>query len=136
MSRQRPREPRVRRGGEQGAGTVELVLAVPLLMLLLMGIVQFAVWSHATHIAQAAAAHGLDAARIENGTSSDGQAAAAEVLAQLAEGPLEGATIEVSRDADNVTVRLSGTAMQLVPFLTLPVHAEAAGPVERFTTAR
>lgn len=129
----RPRRPRPE--GETGAGTVELVLAIPLLMLLLMGIVQFAIWSHATHVAQAAASQGLDAARVERGTSSDGHAAAAEVLAQLADGPLEDASVEVARDTDSATVRIAGTATQLVPFLTLPVHAEAAGPVERVTEA-
>lgn len=113
---------------------MELVLATPLLMLLLMGIVQFAVWSHASHIAQAAAAQGLAAARVTDATSADGQTAAADVLAQLADGPLDSATIDVTRDPATVTVRVTGTAAQVVPILQLPVHAEAAGPVERFTT--
>ncbi|WP_053208030.1 TadE/TadG family type IV pilus assembly protein [Jiangella muralis] len=118
---------------ERGAGTVELIIATPLLMLLLFAIVQFAVWSHATHIAQAAAAQGLAATRTEGGTTSAGNAAAAEVLAQLGDGPLEGAVVDVTRDADGAAVRISGTAAPVVPFLNLPVHAEASGPVERWT---
>lgn len=118
---------------ECGAGTVELVLAVPLLMLLLLSIVQFAVWSHASHIAQAAASNGLSAARVTGGTPAAGHAAAAEVLVQLADGPLESTAIEVTRDEAAAAVRITGTATQVVPFLHLPVHAEAAGPVERFT---
>jgi Flp pilus assembly protein TadG len=44
--------------GDRGAVSVELVLATPLLLLMLLAIVQFALWSHATHIAQAAASQG------------------------------------------------------------------------------
>src|SRR4051794_21902947 len=54
--------------GDRGAVTVELVIATPLLLLMLLAIVQFALWSHATHIAQAAASQGLAAARVQNGT--------------------------------------------------------------------
>jgi Flp pilus assembly protein TadG len=133
--RQQSRPCRHQPGGERGAGTVELVLATPLLMLLLMGIVQFAVWSHASHVAQAAAAQGLAAARVTDGTPADGHTAATEFLAQLADGPLQDGTVDVTRDPATVTVRISGTAAQVVPFLQLPVHAEAAGPVERFISA-
>lgn len=122
------------KGGERGAGSVELVIATPLLMLLLLGIVQFAVWSHATHIAQAAASHGLAASRVTTGTEADGHAAAQSVVDQLADGPLVDAQVEVARGPGAVSVRITGTASQVVPFLNLPVRAEAAGPVERFTS--
>lgn len=121
----------MRRRDERGAGTVELVLATPLLLLMLLGIVQFAVWSHATHIAQAAAAHGLAAARAMGGTAADGHAGAAQVLDQLGDGPLVAPEIDVARGPTTVSVRVAGTASQVVPFLQLPVRAEAAGPVEQ-----
>src|SRR3954447_6617897 len=52
---QRRWEPRRGRRVESGSVSVELVVATPLLLLLLC-IVQFAVWWHANHVAQAAAA--------------------------------------------------------------------------------
>jgi Flp pilus assembly protein TadG len=118
--------------GDHGAVTTELVIATPLLLVILLVIVQFALWSHATHIAQAAASRGLAAARAQHGTAAVGAAGAQQLLDQLARGPLGGSSVLVDRTAISVSVRISGTATSVVPFLTLPVHAEATGPLERF----
>ncbi|WP_191243171.1 TadE/TadG family type IV pilus assembly protein [Amycolatopsis deserti] len=118
--------------GDHGSVSAELVIATPLLLLVLLAIVQFALWSHATHIAQAAASQGLVAARSQNGTAAAGTASAQQLLGQLAGGPLRGAAVSTDRGPAAAAVRISGTATSVVPFLTLPVHAEAAGPVERF----
>ncbi|MFD8497318.1 TadE/TadG family type IV pilus assembly protein [Amycolatopsis sp. NPDC059657] len=112
--------------------SAELVIAAPLLLLILLAIVQFALWSHATHIAQAAASQGLTAARAQQGTAAAGTAGAKRVLDALARGPLTGPGIDSTRTAESASVRIFGTATSVLPFLTLPVHAEASGPVERF----
>jgi Flp pilus assembly protein TadG len=118
--------------GDRGSVSAELVIATPLLLLMLLAIVQFALWSHATHIAQAAASQGLAVARSQNGTAAAGTSSARQLLDQLASGPLTGSTVASDRNAASASVRVSGTATSVVPFLSLPVHAEAAGPVERF----
>ncbi|MEV8442150.1 TadE/TadG family type IV pilus assembly protein [Actinosynnema sp. NPDC051121] len=118
--------------GERGAVSAELVIATPLLLLMLLVIVQFALWSHATHIAQAAASQGLATARAQNGTTASGTASAQQILDQLASGPLRGVAVNTDRGTASASVRISGTAAAVVPFLHLPVHAEAVGPVERF----
>lgn len=125
---------RVRRAlcGDGGSVGAELVVATPLLLLMLLAIVQFALWSHATHIAQAAASQGLAAARAQNGTSASGTARARQLLDQLAAGPLRGTVVSADRGAATASVRISGTATPVMPWLHLPVHAEAVGPVERF----
>jgi hypothetical protein len=105
---------------------------MPLLMLLILVIAQFALWEHATHIAQAAAAQGLAAARVSNGTATAGTAEAQRVLAELGQGPLRNATVGVSRDGQHATVQVSGTTTPVLPFLHLRAHGEAAGPVEVF----
>lgn len=99
---------------------------------MLLAIVQFALWSHATHIAQAAASQGLAVARSQNGTAAAGTSSARQLLDQLASGPLTGSTVASDRNAAWASVRVSGTATPVVPFLSLPVRAEAVGPVERF----
>ena len=114
--------------------TTELVVAMPLLMLLILMIAQFAVWAHATHIAQAAAAQGLAAARVDGGTAGAGARETRLVLGQLGRGPLEDARVEVTRNEQEATVSVTGTASSVVPFLRLRVHAEAAGPAEVFQT--
>lgn len=118
--------------GERGAVSVELVIATPLLLLTLLAIVQFALWSHATHIAQAAASQGLAASRTQDGTAAAGTASAQQVLDQLGRGPLTDTSINSSRSTESAAIQISGTASSVIPFLSLPVHAEATGPVERF----
>lgn len=118
--------------GDSGAAAVELVVATPLLLLMVMGIVQFALWSHAEHVAQAAASQALAVARVDGGTATAGVRQARQLLDDLARGPLENPDVDVTRSATAVRVRISGTATAVVPFLYLPVRAEAAGPVEAF----
>lgn len=115
-----------------GSVSAELVIATPLLLLMVLAIVQFALWSHATHIAQAAASQGLATARVQDATAAQGDAAARRLLDQLGRGPLTTTRIDVTRSGDAVVIRVSGQASAVIPFLHLPVHAEAVGPVERF----
>ena len=117
---------------DRGAASAELVIVMPLVLLILLAIVQFALWSHASHVAQAAAAQGLAAVRAQNGTETAGEASAQGLLDELAKGPLRESRVICERTATSASVRITGTATQIVPFLRLPVHAEAAGPVERF----
>lgn len=125
------RLPRALRG-DRGEATVELVIATPLLLLALLAIIQFAVWSHATHVAQAAASQALAAARAQHGTAAAGQAAGQRLLGDLAAGPLHDPGLAVSRGADSASASVRGEAAAVLPGVHLPVHAEASGPVERF----
>jgi len=121
--------------GERGSVSAELVVAMPLLLLLILLVAQFALWAHATHIAQAAAAQGLAAARVTGGTTTSGASAADQILTQLGKGPLHDPRVAVTRDPQQATVRVTGTATSVVPFLHLRVHGEATGPVEVFRPA-
>ncbi|MEU4524743.1 TadE/TadG family type IV pilus assembly protein [Amycolatopsis sp. NPDC024027] len=118
--------------GDRGAVTAEMVIATPLLLLALLAIVQFALWSHATHVAQAAAAEGIAAARTQDGTAAAGQTAAQRLLDDLVRGPLRSSRVEVARTATSVSVSVQGEAVAVLPGVHLHVHAETAGEVERF----
>jgi Flp pilus assembly protein TadG len=117
---------------ERGGATAELVLATPLLLLLLMSIVQFALWLHATHIAQAAASEALSVTRVYGGSVARGKAEADQVLQQLGRGPLRNPTATVTRNPTQASVHVKGNVTALVPFLTLTATGDAVGPVERF----
>jgi Flp pilus assembly protein TadG len=125
--------PRVARRQQSGAVSAELVIVTPLLMLLVLLVVQFALWQHAQHIAEAAAQRGVQTARLEGGTDAQGYAAAETATSQLGANLLVDPTVTVSRGGGVVHVEISGTAEPVVPFLSLPVHAVVNGPVERFT---
>ncbi|MEV0604271.1 TadE/TadG family type IV pilus assembly protein [Streptomyces sp. NPDC050315] len=120
-------------GTDRGAGTTELVIVVPLLMLLLLFIVQFALAAHAQHIAQTAASRALAAARAQDGTASAGDARAAATLRLLGGRVLTRPSVDVRRGAERVAVRIQGEVLAVVPGLHLRVAGHAAGPSERWT---
>lgn len=120
------------RRGDRGAASVELVVAVPLLLLLLMLVVHTAVWAHAGHGAQAAAARAAEAARAADATADTGHVAGVDMLEAVSAGVLDDYDLTVTRSEVEVTVVVTGVATSVVPGMTWTVHAEAAAPVERF----
>lgn len=111
---------------------MELVLAVPGLLLLILLIAQFALYMHATHIAQAAASEALSAARVSGGSAAAGSAEGQRVLTQLGSGPLQGTSVNVQRGDTQASVAVTGTVTNVIPFMTFTVHADAVGPLEKF----
>jgi Flp pilus assembly protein TadG len=140
--RARPGRPRARGQArrwrsDRGAGAAEIVIAVPLLMLLILLIVQFAIWAHASSVAQATAEEALAAARVQGGSAAAGQQRAQQVLGQIGSSVLISPQVSVTRTATTTTVQITGTAEDVlpVPGLALPVHITVTGPVERFVPA-
>ncbi len=131
MTRQRRAAPA---GRQTGAVTAELVVATPLLLLLVLLVVQFALWQHGLHVATAAAEEGARAARLEGGTAAAGAARTREFLATLGPNLVVGPRVTVQRSQTTARVEIHATAERLVPWLSLPIHAVAEGPVEAFTT--
>jgi Flp pilus assembly protein TadG len=118
--------------GEAGAGAAELVIVTPLLMLLVLGVIQFALAGQAQHAAQAAATQALAASRVQDGTTGAGQAQAATVLAQEG-GSLTGAAVHITRTATRASVTVTGGVETLIPGIHLHASATVTGPVEEWT---
>ena len=116
---------------DDGTATIQAVLTVPLLGLLVFTFVQFALFFHASQIAQSAADQGLDAARAAGATDAAGQARSDAYLAALGGGTLHDARSRIRRTPDQVQVTVTGAAEQIVPFLRLAINATASGPVEQ-----
>ncbi len=128
----RQRRRRARAGwAQRGAGAAEIVIVTPLLLLLILAVIQFALAEQAEHVAQAAATQALAAARVQDGSTTAGQAQADVVLAQLG-GSLGSPSVTVTRTATQATVTVSGTAATLIPGVRLHVHATVTGPVEEW----
>ena len=104
-----------------------------MLLLLILGVVQFALWQHASRVAQAAAQQGLAAARVQGGGPAAGQAQVNTVLDQLGTTVLVDPRVTSRVGAEGAVVTVTGHAEAVIPFLTLPVRATAVGPIERFT---
>jgi len=110
----------------------EFAVVFPALLLLLLGIFQFAAWSLASEVALGAAQEGARATRVRGGSEADGQAAVRRFLDQADGGHLVRPQVRVTRGADDVRVEVAGRAQSIVPGLVLPVRQTAAGEVERF----
>ncbi|MCX4750575.1 pilus assembly protein [Kitasatospora sp. NBC_01287] len=133
----RIRRTRIRRPSaaerDRGSASTELAIVAPLLLLLLLAIVQFALAVHAHHIAQAAASRALATARAEHATAEAGRADGQALLRAVDSGSLRGPSVAVTRTGTRASVEVSGTVVKLIPFLDLHVTARAAGPVEHLT---
>ena len=120
---------------ERGDATTELVLVTPVLLLLIGFVIQFALWYHAAHVAEAAAQEGVRAARAFGGSAEAGQTRAAHFLAETGPNIVRSPEVTASRDLRTARVEVHGQAPSVVPGLRLAVTAEAESPTERFTAA-
>jgi len=119
--------------GESGAVSAELVIATPLLLLLIMGVIQFALWEHAEHVATAVAQQGVSVARLQGETAAAGQNQAQSVLDQLGPTVLAGSNITATRTDQMTTVTVTGHAESIIGLFSLPVKATASGPTEMYS---
>ena len=81
---------------ERGEATTEMVLAVPVLMLLILTVIQFGLWYHASHVAESAAQEGARAARLHDATNEDGVNRARQFIDAAASSLIS--EVDVSRD--------------------------------------
>ena len=75
QQRHRPR----RRRDDRGAITAS-VAVLPAVLMLFFSVVQISLWFYGRSVATTAARHGLDATRVENGSSGEGEATISQYL--------------------------------------------------------
>lgn len=122
------------RGGpcDRGSSTVEFVVGAAVMVLLLLAVVQVAVYFHHRAVAQTAARHGLDQARITTGSTDQGIAAAHEFLDQSG-ASLDDRTVSAARTAASSSVTVRGAVVSVVPGVVLTVDVTVDAPTERVT---
>lgn len=121
-----------RRRDERGAATAELVLVTPLMLFIILLIVQFGLWFHASHVAAAAAQEGARAARVQGSSAGAGQERAEELLDSVGRRLVLERSVSSTRDGEVARVEVAGVAPQVVPGFRLPVSAESEAPIEEF----
>jgi TadE-like protein len=123
--------------GDRGVATTELAITAPALLLLMMAIIQFGLWYHAAHLANAAAQEGARAYRVNSGTEAEGVDTARDFLGRVSDGLFRGTprVTPVSRDGgDTVGITVEGQIISVWPFGIgeFTVEATSVGPRERF----
>ncbi len=124
--------------GESGMTAIEFVLLTPVLFFMIFATVQFALYFFADHVAQAAAQAGARKARAtadENAGGWRGEArdVADAYIRQL--GPklvLNPAVKTIQQGQGTVGVEITAKVPSVFPGFSMTVHAQSAGPVERF----
>jgi len=105
------------------------VVVVPILMIVLLTVLQVAIWYYGQSVATAAAQHGLDAARVPSGSSAAGRATVQQFVDQVGGLGLTG--VDVDRTPEQVSITVEGEVQALVPFFSVPVRVTLDAPVER-----
>jgi Flp pilus assembly protein TadG len=121
---------------DRGETSAEAVLVLPILILLVMIVLQSALYFHTAHVARAAASEGATAAASHlvpsSSTTSTGSERAAAFVAE-AGGRIDGAPRADFADG-MVRVRVTLAVPSLVPFLSTRVTRDASEPKERVVT--
>lgn len=126
------------RGEERDLGStlVEAVIVVPVLMVLLLVVVQVALWAHAAQVVHLAASEGDRVARSMGGGTVAGAETARSVTgaagSDLAPPSVAIAVVTVQGALARVTV--SGTAESILPGFGLRVSSTVIGPFQEFRT--
>jgi Flp pilus assembly protein TadG len=123
-------------GEDRGDASLQMAIVFPFILLTTIAVIQASLWHYAREIALTAAREGLTAARAYQSSPADGTARAQEVLGRSAGDSLHGYGVTASNDGRRVRVRVSGTALSMIPGLPgLTITQSASGPLERWTTA-
>jgi TadE-like protein len=120
---------RRRRRDDRGAITAS-VAVLPAVLMLFFSVVQISLWFYGRSVATTAARHGLDATRVENGSSGDGEATISQFLDQV--GGFQADDVDVERGEAEASVTISGHGVSVVPIFDAPITVTVEGPVERF----
>ncbi len=129
-TRRAARRARVVTPGEDGVA--EFVIVVPVFLTLIFLAVQFALWGLAAHAVEAAAAQGGEAARLYGSSPGAGATEARQLLGGLGGGLVRNVAVTETATAGDVTVRVTGDALTILPVVTLSVSGTSTGPVETY----
>ena len=120
--------------GERGAASVELAVTFPVVLLLVMTLIQAALWFYARSVALGAAQEGAREGRVQPASTARAQSAAEGFLDQTAQDLLTGRDVTVAGSPSSIEVTVTGTSISLFPGLSgWAVTQSAVGPVERPT---
>ena len=102
------------------------------MVMLLLVIVQFALYFHLRAVAQTAARHGLDHVRVIDGSTDAGITAANEFLDQGGRS-LVNRDLTAERSAVASSMSVSGMVVSIIPGVNLRVEVTVDAPTERVT---
>jgi Flp pilus assembly protein TadG len=114
----------------------EFVVCLFVFFLLVIAGVQFALWSHASHLARAAAEQGSQVASGYGSTESAGTQAAYQFIATTGPETLTTPVVKTTTMTGGVArVTVTGRTQALIPWLDLTVSATSNTPIQEYRTS-
>lgn len=102
-------------------------MAAPALLLLVLLVIQAALWMHGDHVAADIARRTAEQSRTVGGGTSVVEGGGGSFLSSL--------DVSVNRSAQEVRVVVDGEVPSIIPGFSWPVGHEVTAPVERFVPA-
>lgn len=118
--------------GERGVTGVEFLVIMGVVVFAFLLMLQYTAKIYAERVAHAAAEEGAAAARRFDGSATAGTERAHAYLDRLSGAQLSDTAVAADRGAQRASVTVSGTAMEIIPFMSLRISETSTGPVERF----
>ncbi|MFB6655346.1 TadE family protein [Streptomyces microflavus] len=119
--------------GDRGEASIQMAIVFPFVILFTIATVQYFVFAHARSAALTAAREGVNAGRSYQSSPGTGAARAQETAARIGGSTLHGPSASTAGStAETMRVTVSGTALSLLPGVTLSVSQTASGPRERW----
>lgn len=112
-----------------------MAIVIPTLMLILVTLMQFALWAHAAQIVQLAASEGDRTARSLGGSPSAGVSQAQAVLRRSGSDLASYQASVTVTPGDEARITVTGAAVSLLPGISLPVSAVQVGPIQEFRSS-
>jgi len=131
----RRRHRRLRATGDAGYSVLEASITLPVIFLMLMFIVQWAIVWHTRSLAQTAAQEALRTGERYGSTAAAAEQDGNNYLSQLAPNVLPPGCVHVTRTATTVTVRVHCNVLSVIPLGSFSVDETVSGPVEKFVPA-
>lgn len=123
---------------ERGVAAIEFAVLAPVLLLLVWFVVQAALYFYGRSVALQTTRDAVSQYRLAQ-TPAAFQAMqsavaghSADFAGEVGSGALDGVVVTPTYTADEVSVRVTGTTISLVPGLTLHVSQTAHGTIEKF----
>ncbi len=111
-----------------GSVSIEAVIIVPLFLIVVLIILQAALWVHASAVGQAAAQDAVRTGTAADGGLAEGRAEAHRILTQRAAG--SDWVVETDSQPGHLTVTITGRSLTIVPGLDIPITESASLPWE------
>ena len=123
---------RKRRTDDRGQVTLELLLVLPLLLIILVALIQFAIWYSAEQTTIAAAQEGAAQVSTQGGDAAAGQRRAQSLMAGVASMSTPPQVTVAPAGAGEISVSVSARLQSLIPGVGgFDLHATALAHVEQ-----